>query len=77
MSELEQEVLALVAQAFNKDKSELTLDTHFKEELAASSLLMVSLIANIEDELDVMIPISEAAKFKTIADLVKAVEAEM
>ncbi|AND79690.1 acyl carrier protein [Streptococcus pantholopis] len=76
MTELEKNVLELVAQAFNKDIADIGLDTTFKDDLAASSLVMVSLIANIEEELDVMIPISEAAKFKTVADLTAAVAAE-
>lgn len=77
MSELAQTIVELVAQAFDVEVETITLETSFKDELAASSLAMVSLVANIEDELDVMIPISEAAKFVTVGDLVKVVEAEV
>nr|WP_307121554.1 acyl carrier protein [Streptococcus moroccensis] len=69
--------MELTAQAFNVSVEELSLETSFKDELAASSLAMVSLIANIEDELDVMIPLSEAGKFNTVGDVVAFVEAEM
>ncbi|MGT2754881.1 acyl carrier protein [Streptococcus ovis] len=77
MSEVTQTIIELVAQAFDVEVETITLETSFKDELAASSLAMVSLVANIEDELDVMIPISEAAKFVTVGDLVKVVEAEV
>ncbi|MFC3927200.1 acyl carrier protein [Streptococcus caprae] len=77
MSEVKQTIMELTAQAFNVAVEELSLETSFKDELAASSLGMVSLIANIEDELDVMIPLSEAGKFNTVGDVVAFVEAEM
>ncbi|MDQ0222347.1 acyl carrier protein [Streptococcus moroccensis] len=77
MSEVKQTIMELTAQAFNVSVEELSLETSFKDELAASSLAMVSLIANIEDELDVMIPLSEAGKFNTVGDVVAFVEAEM
>lgn len=77
MTELELNIVGLVAQAFGSAAEDVSLASSFKNELAATSLAMVSLIANIEDEFDVMIPISEAAKFVTVEDLVRAVQAEM
>ena len=53
--ELEAKIIELVAMSYNKDESELSVDTKFKEELGGASLLMVGLVSEIENELDVLI----------------------
>ncbi len=75
--ELEAKIIELVAISYNKDASELSVDTKMKEELSGASVLMVGLVSEIENELDVMVQLSVAAACETIADLVDAVEAEL
>lgn len=75
--ELEAKIIELVAMSYNKDAAELSVDTNMKEELSGASVLMVGLISEIENELDVMIQLADAAACKTIGELVDKVEAEL
>ena len=67
--ELEAKIIELVAMSYNKDESELSVDTKFKEELGGASLLMVGLVSEIENELDVLIQLQVAAACETIGEL--------
>ena len=60
--------------SYNKDVETLSLDTRIREDLGGTSVLMVGLVSEIENELDVMVQLADAASFKTIADLVNKVE---
>lgn len=75
--ELENQIIGMIATIYNKDASTLSVETNMKEELTGSSVLMVGLVSEIENELDVMIQLSEAAACTTISDLVDKVEAEL
>lgn len=75
--ELENQIIDMIATIYNKDASTLSVETNMKEELTGSSVLMVGLVSEIENELDVMIQLSEAAACTTISDLVDKVEAEL
>jgi len=75
--ELEAKIIELVAMSYNKDASELSVNTNMREELSGASVLMVGLISEIENELDVMVQLADAAACTTIGDLVDKVEAEL
>ena len=68
-SELEAKILELVSMSYKKDVSTLSMDTRIKEDLGGTSVLMVGLVSEIENELDVMVQLADAASCKTIADL--------
>lgn len=73
-TELEAKILELVSTSYNKDIETLSVDTRIKEDLGGASVLMVGLVSEIENELDVMVQLSDAAACKTIGDLVDKVE---
>ena len=75
--ELEAKIIELVAMSYNKDESELSVDTKFKEELGGASLLMVGLVSEIENELDVLIQLQVEEACETIGELVDKVEEQM
>ncbi|HUM84588.1 MAG TPA: acyl carrier protein [Lachnospiraceae bacterium] len=75
--ELENKIIELVAVSYNKQPSELSLETNFKNDLSGASIQMVALVAEIENELDAMIALQDAAACNTIGELVDAVEAEL
>jgi len=75
--ELEEQIFEMISQLYKKDVEELTLDTTFADDLGGASVLMVGLVSEIENELDVMIQLQEAAACETIGDLVDKVEEEM
>jgi len=72
---LEQQVLEFFATTYQKDVGALSRDTVIRDELSDKSMLMVSLVALIENELDVMISLPEAGQMKTIGDMIDKVEA--
>jgi acyl carrier protein len=72
-NEVEQKILECFAITYNKDVSTLTRDTVIREELSDKSILMVGLVAAIENELDVLIALPDAAKMKTIGDMIDKV----
>ena len=75
--ELEAQIIEMIATIYNKDAEDLSVETNMREELTGSSVLMVALVSEIENELDVMIQLSDAAACTTIGDLVDKVEAEL
>lgn len=75
--ELEAKVLEMVAMAYGREVSELTLDSSFKNDLKGASVQMVGLVSELENELDVMIALCDAATFETIGDLIDMVEEEL
>ncbi len=75
--ELEEQIFEMIFQLYKKDVEELTLETTFADDLGGASVLMVGLVSEIENELDVMIQLQEAAACETIGDLVDKVEEEM
>lgn len=75
--ELESQIFEMISQLYKKDVEELTLETTFADDLGGASVLMVGLVSEIENELDVMIQLQEAAACETIGDLVDKVEEEM
>ena len=76
-TELEQQIFEMIAQIYNKDVEEPTTETSFKEDLGGASVLMVGLVSEIENELDVMVQLQDAAGCDTIGDLIDVVEEEM
>ena len=75
--ELEVQIIDMIATIYNKDAETLSVETNMREELTGSSVLMVALVSEIENELDVMIQLSDAAACTTIGDLVDKVEDEL
>ena len=75
--ELEEQIFEIIAQIYNKDADELTLETSFKDDLGGASVLMVGLVSEIENELDVMVQLQDSAACETIGDFIDLVEEEM
>ena len=75
--ELEAQIIEMIATIYNKDAENLSVETNMREELTGSSVLMVGLVSEIENELDVMIQLADAAACTTIGDLVDKVEEEL
>ena len=67
---IEEQVIHFFSIMFKKDESMLNRDIRIKEDLGGTSLMMVGLVSLIENEMDVLIPLPEASKFKTIGDVI-------
>ena len=64
--------LELVAEVFEVEPEDISMDTVFREEIENfSSLVGFSLIVMMEDEYGVRIPVEEFLECRTIGDLYK------
>ena len=68
--EIKEKVIKIVGEQMGMDKSELTLDTSFVNDLNADSLDTVELVMEFEDEFELSIPDEEAEKIQTIGQAV-------
>jgi acyl carrier protein len=72
-----EEVRTLVAEQLGVDKSVVTANASFEDDLRADSLTLVELLMALEEKFELPdIPEEEADKIKTVADVVSYVEAK-
>jgi len=69
-SEIEAKVIDIVAEQMGVDKSELSRDTNFMNDLNADSLDTVELVMEFEDEFDTSIPDENAEKIQTVGEAI-------
>lgn len=69
-----EKVCNILADQFDIDESEITLETDLINGLNADSLDFVDLITSLEDEFTVEFPEEEADSFKTVGDIVNYIE---
>ena len=66
VAEIEAKVIEIVSEQMGVDKSEITRETSFINDLNADSLDTVELVMEFEDEFDMSIPDEEAEKIQTV-----------
>ncbi len=77
VSEIETKVIEIVAEQMGVDKSQVTRDTHFINDLNADSLDTVELVMEFEDEFETSIPDEEAEKIQTVGQAIDYIKAHM
>ncbi len=70
MSDIKERVIEVVSKNLDVDKSRITEDANFVEDLGADSLDQVELVMAFEEEFGVEIPDEAAEKIRTISDAV-------
>jgi len=73
-AEIEQKVIEIVAEHMGVDKSEITRETSFANDLNADSLDTVELVMEFEDEFETSIPDEEAEKILTVGQAIDYIE---
>jgi len=63
---IEKKVIEIISEQMGTDKSEITRETSFINDLNADSLDTVELVMEFEDEFDLSIPDEEAEKIQTV-----------
>jgi acyl carrier protein len=63
---IQEKVIEIVSEQMGVDKSEITRETSFINDLNADSLDTVELVMEFEDEFDMSIPDEEAEKIQTV-----------
>ena len=71
MSEaVEEKIIEIVSEQMNIDKSEITRETSFVNDLNADSLDTVELVMEFEDEFELSIPDEVAEKIQTVGQVI-------
>jgi acyl carrier protein len=70
VEDIEQKVIEIVSEQMGVDKSEITRETHFINDLNADSLDTVELVMEFEDEFELSIPDEEAEKIQTVGQAI-------
>ncbi len=68
--EIQEKVIAIVAEQMGVDKGEINRDTNFVNDLNADSLDTVELVMEFEDEFETSIPDEEAEKITTVGQAI-------
>lgn len=66
---MEEKFLSFVADVMERDVSEISMDTAYKDFEPWDSLMMLTLMMEIEAEYGVSIPIERLGNVKTLSDL--------
>lgn len=71
-----QEVFSVVAQAILEEledlrREDIIAEANLQEDLEIDSLSITTIIAQLEDEIDVQVPDEQIEKFVTVSDLVE------
>ena len=68
-------VSTALAEQFDVEVDEITMDTNFTEDLQADSLDLVDLVMELEDEFEIEFPEDKIDDFKTVGDVINYIEA--
>lgn len=74
--QIEEKVIAIVAEQMSVDKGEINRDTNFVNDLNADSLDTVELVMEFEDEFEASIPDEEAEKIQTVGQAIDFIKAQ-
>jgi len=69
-AEIQEKVIAIVAEQMGVDKGEISRDTNFVNDLNADSLDTVELVMEFEDEFETSIPDEKAEKIQTVGQAI-------
>lgn len=71
---VEETVIKLVSEQLQVDKSEISREKSFVDDLKADSLDVVELVMSLEDTFKIEIPDEDYEKIKTVGDAIKYIE---
>lgn len=72
--EIEAKVIEIVAEQMGAEKSKISRDTSFVEDLNADSLDTVELVMEFEDEFETSIPDDQAEKIQTVGQAIEFIK---
>lgn len=76
-AEIQEKVVAIVAEQMSVDKDEISRDTNFVNDLNADSLDTVELVMEFEDEFETSIPDEDAEKIQTAGQAIDFIKSQI
>ena len=76
MSEIEEQIVPIIAEKLGVNPSEVTLDASFTNDLGADSLDTVELMLDFEKKFGIAIPDDQQENIVTVGDVIKLIEEE-
>ena len=73
-SEIAEKVIDIIAEELGVSRSEITLDSHFVNDLGADSLDQIELVMALEDAFQIQIPEEVAEKIQTVGQAIEHIE---
>lgn len=70
----EEKVIGIVSEQLGVEKSEVTTESSFVDDLKADSLDVVELVMEFEDEFGITIPDDDYDKIKTVGDAINYID---
>ena len=77
MAEVLERVTTIIVDRLGVDKSEVKLESSFKEDLGADSLDVVEFVMELEEEFDIEISDEGAEKISTVGDAVNYIQSQI
>jgi len=77
MASVEERIIELITEQLDRDKSEISPEMSFIDDLGADSLDLVELIMTIEEEYNIEIPDDDAEKITYIKDAIEYVKGKI
>lgn len=74
---IENKVIEIISEQMGVDRSDISRETSFINDLNADSLDTVELVMEFEDEFDLSIPDEEAEKIQTVGQAIDYIEGNM
>jgi acyl carrier protein len=74
MSTITERVTAIIVKNLLVEKSEITMDSHFVNDLGADSIDLVELIMEFENEFNIEIPDEKAEEMHTVGNAIEFLE---
>ena len=74
MSEIAEEVKAIIVEKLSVDAADVREDASFTNDLGADSLETVELMMDLEKEFNITIPEEESEKLSTVGDAIAYIE---
>ena len=76
MSEIEEQIVPIIAEKLGVNPSEVTLDASFTNDLGADSLDTVELMLDFEKRFGIAIPDDQQENIVTVGDVIRLIEEE-
>ena len=76
MPDIETKIRAILVEKTGEEESEITLETHFANDLGIGSLDMIEVIMELEWEFNIDIEDKDVKKLATVADAIAYIESK-